>query len=121
METQKSSSKGRGVLLRDLIIFQIKLLLDGLKDLVVAQIAFGAAALDLLFPTEVNGRRFYAVMALAERFDGWLSLYGSAQKAADDPDGLFGASLAGSSSLLGRIEEWVTGRREVEEGGVAAA
>lgn len=121
MEKQRKSGPGLSVLLRDLVIFQVKLLLDGLKDLVVAQVALGAAALDILFPTAVNGRRFYAVMTLAERFDGWLSLYGSAEKAAGDPEGLFGTSLAGTSSLLGRIEEWVTGRREVEEGEAAAA
>jgi len=106
--------RGRGVLLRDLAIFQIKLLLDGLKDVVVSQIALGAAVLDIVFPGPEVGHRFYGVMALAERFDRWLSLYGDGEDAATHPDGLFGASRAGSSTLLGRIEEWVTGRIEVE-------
>jgi hypothetical protein len=53
-------------------------------------------------------------MGIAERFDHWLSLYGDAERAASNADGLFGASRAGAATLLGRLEEWVTGRIEVE-------
>jgi hypothetical protein len=104
--------RDRWVIVRDLIIFQIKLLLEGLKDIVVSQISIGAAALDLLFPTANRGARFYAVMRAAERFDNWLSLYGATEKASANEDGLFGVSRAGSDSLLGKLEELVLGRKE---------
>jgi hypothetical protein len=74
---------------------------------------------DLLFPTDRKGQRFYAVMARAERFDRWLSLYGSAEAADLEEDGLFGASKAGSDTLLGRLEALVTGRWEVDDGEAA--
>ena len=106
--------KNNRVVLRDLVIFQIKLLLDGLGDLVISQVALLAVVLDLLFPAERKGQRFYAVMARAERFDRWLSLYGSADAADLNEDGLFGASQAGSDTLLGRLETLVTGRWEVD-------
>jgi hypothetical protein len=106
------SSHDRFVVLRDLTIFQIKLALEGLKDIVVAQVSIGAAALDLLFPTGQRGQRFYAVMRAAERFDNWISLYGATEKASENRDGLFGVSRAGSNSLLGKLEELVLGRRE---------
>ena len=118
------SKHDRTVVLRDLVIFQIKLLLDGLKDIVVSQIAVGAAVLDLAFPTATRGRRFYGVMRWAERFDRWLSLYGATEAARNSADGLFGASRAGSDSLLGKLEELVLGRTEPEEpatGGFRAA
>jgi hypothetical protein len=107
--------KKNRVVLRDLIIFQIKLLLDGVADVVIAQIAVLAVLVDLLFPAERKGKRFYAVMARAERFDRWLSLYGSVEAADLDDDGLFGASQAGADTLLGRLEALVTGRWEVDE------
>jgi hypothetical protein len=107
------------VVLRDLVIFQLKLLLDGVADVIVAQVAILAVVLDLVFPAERKGQRFYAVMARAERFDRWLSLYGSAEKADLDDDGLFGASPAGADTLLGRLEALVTGRWEVDEQGEA--
>lgn len=102
----------RAVIIRDLIIFQIKLLLDGVKDVVVSPVAIGAAALDVLFPTARRGYRFYSVIRMAETFDRWLNLYGASRHAGENEEGLFGESAAGSDTLLGRIEEIVLGRRE---------
>lgn len=105
--------KNNRVVLRDLVIFQIKLLLDGVGDLVISQVALLAVVIDLLFPGERKGQRFYRVMKLAERFDRWLALYGAAETADLEEDGLFGASKAGSDTLLGKLETLVTGRWEV--------
>lgn len=102
----------RWVILRDLAIFQVKLMLDGAKDIVLAPLSAVAAAFDVIFPGDRPGRRFYAVMRLGERFDRWLSLFAAAHKADALEDGLFGASRAGSRSLLGRLEEIVLGREE---------
>lgn len=104
------------VLIRDLLIFQLKLLLDGLKDLVVFWMAIGASVLDILFPGERRGHRFYAVMRSAERFDAWLNLYGAAERADENEEGLFGESAAGADTMLGRLEEIIIGRREPSAG-----
>ena len=106
--------KNNRVVLRDLLIFQLKLLADGFADLIVAQLALVAVLVDLLFPAERKGQRFYWVMARAERFDRWLSLYGMADRADLEEDGLFGASQAGADTLLGRLEAYVTGRWEID-------
>jgi hypothetical protein len=102
----------RWVILRDLVIFQIKLVLDGAKDIALAPLSIIAAALDLFFPGARPGHRFYGVMRLGERFDRWLSLFAAADKADAREDGLFGASRAGSSSLLGRLEAIALGHDE---------
>lgn len=101
----------RGVLLRDVAIFNIKLLLDELKGLVFFQLALGAALIDLVFSPAP--RLFYTVLRWAERVDLWLNLYGAAEQMEEHPgDGLFGGSAAGSDTLLGRLEAIV--RRKVE-------
>lgn len=102
------------VLIRDLVIFQIKLMLDGAKDLVLAPVSICAAGLDIVFPGERRGHRFYGVMLWGEKFDRWLNLFGAAEQASTDRDGLFGASRAGSDSLLGRLEAMVLGHDEPE-------
>jgi len=102
------------VVIRDLMIFQLKLLLDGMKDFVLAPVSITAAALDLLFPGPRVGHRFYFIVRLAERFDEWLNLFGAADRADAGSDGLFGASRAGSDTLLGRIEAIVLGHDEPE-------
>ena len=107
-----SRRQARSVIVRDLVIFQIKLLLDGLKDVVLSPLAILAAALDFMSPTARSGRRFYAVLMLGERFDRWLSLFSVSEKAATHEEGLFGASRAGSNTMLGKLEELVLGRSE---------
>lgn len=99
-------------MLRDLVIFLVKLAIDGLKDLVLMNLALGAAALDLISGGGTRPRLFYSVLRLSERFDLWLNLNGAVEQmdsgqAGDD--GLFGASVAGSDTLLGKLEELVRG------------
>jgi hypothetical protein len=103
----------RSVMMRDLAIFLIKLTLDGLKDLVLIQLALGAALLDLLSGGGKRERLFYSVLRLSERFDLWLNLNGAMQRMEEgqevNDDGLFGASEAGSDTLLGKLEQLVRG------------
>jgi len=94
----------RRVVLRDLIVYELKLLLDGVKDVGISFLALAAVAFDMVRPGNSSGHRFYAVMRLGERLDRWLSLYGVAEAAEGDPEGMFGVSRAGSPTLLGRLE-----------------
>ena len=107
--------KDRNVIIRDLVIFQIKLLLDGLKDIVLSPMSIVAAALDILSPTKHRGKRLYAVLTLGERFDKWLNLFNVSERAAAHEEGLFGASRAGANTLLGKLEELVIGHAEDED------
>lgn len=102
----------RSVMLRDLVIFLVKLAIDGLKDLALMNLALGAALIDLVSGGGSRPRLFYSVLRLSERFDLWLNLNGAVEKMESGEageDGLFGGSTAGSDSLLGKIEEMVRG------------
>jgi hypothetical protein len=100
------------VSVRDFAIFQIKLLIDGLKDGTVLTLSFVAFAVDLVFRRHGKRRFFYKVMRISERFDLWLNLHGAAEGAEGDADGLFGQSEAGSDTMLGQIEQIVRGSDE---------
>jgi hypothetical protein len=104
--------RSKWVILRDLAIFQVKLAMDGVKDIVFMPLSIMAAALDLVLPGRRPGHRFYRVLRAGEKFDGWLNLFGAAKHADASQDGLFGASRAGSPTLLGRLEALVLGRDE---------
>ncbi|MEX1182090.1 MAG: hypothetical protein WEF86_02570 [Gemmatimonadota bacterium] len=103
------------VVLRDLTIFLIKLTLDGMKDIVLSPLAMAAAAADVVLPGQRVGHRFYAVLAMGEAFDRWLCLFGATERVTAEGDGLFGASRAGSASMLGRLEAIVLGHEETGE------
>lgn len=104
---------GTHILIRDLVLFHIKLVLDGIKGLCMFWLSFGAVVVDLaLLRKEDRGRYFYAVLRMGERFDLWLNIYAPARGAADSADGLFGASRAGENSYMGRMEEFMRGEAE---------
>ncbi len=98
------------VIVRDLLLFQLKLFLDGVIDLTLAPLSIGAAIVEIFFGGERRGRFFYTILRLGEKADLWLNLYGASSKA--DADGLFGGSKAGSDTLLGEIEQRLRGGDE---------
>ncbi len=101
----------RGVLVRDALIFMIKLWLDGLKDIALTVFAVGALLLDLVFRRGTDRFVFYKVVRAGERFDLWLNLYGAAEAGSKSEEGLFAGSRAGEDSFLGRLEELTGGER----------
>lgn len=105
----QNTTDARNVLLRDFMIFQLKLLLDGLKDMALVSLATVAAAVDLVRGQGAEPRLFYHVVRLSERWDLWLNLNEAAERAEETADGFFGASLAGADSLLGKLEMAVRG------------
>ena len=100
------------VSMRDFAIFQLKLLIDGLKDGAVFAMSFVAFGIDLLFRRHGRRRFFYKMMRVSEKFDLWLNLHGATEGADENPDGLFGTSAAGSNTLLGQVEQIVRGGDE---------
>jgi hypothetical protein len=69
---------------RDLLVFQFKLVVDGFKDLALAQVALGAALLDLIRRDGTPGRRFYGIVRLSDRFDRWIDLHEPLARVPDD-------------------------------------
>jgi len=101
----------RKVVLRDFVIFQVKLALDGFKDMVVFGLSIGAIALDFIAGRGKRPRLFYSVVRVSERWDMWLNLHAAARKLeegeGEGEDGFFGVSEAGSDTLIGQIEQLV--------------
>lgn len=104
----------RGVTLRDFAIFQIKLLLDGMKDFFALWLSIGAIILDFVAGRGSRPRLFYSVVRASERFDRWINLHSviETMDATESDDGLFGGSAAGDDTLIGKIEELVRGGDE---------
>ena len=105
----------RELTLRDFFIFQLKLVLDGMKDFVTFWVSIGAVLVDFLAGRGRRPRLFYSVLRASERFDLWLNINGPLEKletGAVGEDGLFGASAAGSDTLLGELEQMIRGGDE---------
>lgn len=72
----------RWMLLRDVIVLQGKLILDGLKDLVLGPVSIVAALVGLVLDRDRPGRHFYSLLRSGREFDRWVDLYGADEHAA---------------------------------------
>lgn len=91
----------RSALIRDLAMFQLKLVLDALRDLVLSPVALGAAVLDLILAGRQPPRWFKSVLRMGERSEHWIDLW-SAARDADAP------ARANVDALLGHVEQVVS-------------
>jgi hypothetical protein len=76
----------RLTLLLDLLLFQLKLVLDGLRDLLLSPIAIVAVVIGLVTGGRDPGRQFRKVLRFGQRSEAWINLFGEhdAPGAADD-------------------------------------
>jgi hypothetical protein len=66
----------RGSLVRRLVIFQVKLFIDGFRDLVLSPISFVAAVAGLLFGGRNPHAAFDRLMEAGHASDRWIDLFG---------------------------------------------
>ncbi len=81
----------RGVAVRDFLVFQLKLALEGVRDLLAINLSVIAIVVDILSGRGRRPRRFYAVVRWSRRFDGWLRLHSMKGMPEAEEDGRGGA------------------------------
>jgi hypothetical protein len=91
---------------RDFMVFQVKLLLDGTKDVVLFQLAVVAILVDMLTGNGRRPRFFYQILQYSDRFDRWLALNGPGElleQGGIGEHGLYGSSTAGADRALRKL------------------
>jgi hypothetical protein len=119
LETRKAqpNSGERWKFVRDVVVFQIKMLLDNLRDLVLMPVALGAALIDLVLRGEREGTLFYKVLRWGWHSEKVIDVYSAIE---DHPPGDFEISRNYTvDGVIARLENVVKG--EVEKGGTAAS
>ncbi len=105
-------------MIRDVAIFQVKLVADGILDLLFVPISLGAAVVSLLKGGARPGTEFYDVLRLGRQSERWINLFGAASNVhgpASDDDRFPGEDI---DKLVSRIESFVVD--EYRSGGVTA-
>lgn len=101
--------------LRDVLVFQLKMLLDNLRDFALMPISLGAALFDLVVKGEREGALFYQVLrwgAHSERVIDVYSAIESHEETTINPNYTVDAVVARLEGVL---------VRECEKGGTAAS
>lgn len=111
----------RSVTIRDFAIFQLKLVLDGMKDFFAIWLSIGAIILDVIAGRGRRPRLFYSVVRASERFDKWINLHSVVQRMDEEgsEEGFFGGMNEEEDSLVTEIDRLVKGRtdRRTDPGG----
>ena len=102
-------------LIRDVIVFQLKLAVDGFRDLVMLPLSLGVAVFDLLGVGPQAGRQFYDLLRIGERTDHWINLFGATERAGSLP----ATRQPGIDMLVHRMERLVV--QEYERGGITTS
>lgn len=117
MPNKPMTVTSRNVTLRDFAIFQIKLILDGLKDAIAFNLSIGAIILDFISGRGKRPRLFYSVVRGSERFDRWLNLHSVVRRMDErgSDEGLFGGADEDDDTLVGEIERLIKGQSLTKE------
>ncbi len=75
MRTPEPTGPSKTVATRDFVVFQIKLAVDGVKDLLVFNLSIVAILIDLIVGGRRSPRWFYGVVRASRNFDAWLRLH----------------------------------------------
>ncbi len=70
----------RGELLRDVIIFQIKLIIDGFRDVIIFPISLGAGLIDFILGTQYFHGFFYRVLKAGRQTEEVINLFEKADR-----------------------------------------
>jgi hypothetical protein len=114
---EKEPGAERWVLLRDLGVLQVKLVVDGLRDLVLVPLSLIAGVISLaLSKDNLPGPQFYQLLAWGKQSEVWINLFGAVN---NSPEKIEQATPFGNQDIddiVGRLESFVVD--EVKRGGV---
>ena len=108
----------RWMLIRDVAVFQLKLLFDGFRDLLLVPVSLVAGLVSLFRGGDKPGPEFYDLLRFGRRSERWINLFEAASHwhgAAKDEEDFEAGDV---DELVSRVETFVV--EEYQKGGVTA-
>ena len=96
--SEKDTSK-RGVLIRNTVVFQLKLMADGFRDLVLLPVSLIATIIGLLRGGDEPDREFNQVIEVGRESEQWINLFGNHTLPANSN------AIASIDALFTKVEE----------------
>ena len=109
----------RWTLIRDLFVFQAKLLVDGLRDLLLVPAALVAGIWSLVAGEKGRpGPQFYRLISLGKQSERWIDLFKAYENAPGEVRREHEFAVSNMDELVDRFESFVVD--EYERGGLTA-
>jgi hypothetical protein len=107
----------RWTFLRDVLVFQLKLLVDNLRDFALMPVSLAAALVDLFYKGEREGALFYKVLHWGAHSEKIIDVYSAIDRhETGAPENVPNYTIDG---VIARLEGVLV--REYEKGGTAAS
>jgi hypothetical protein len=113
----RTNAEGRWQFIRDVLVFQVKLLLDNVRDFALVPVSLGAAIIDLIFKGEREGSLFYKVLRWGAHSEEVIDVYSAIEH--HDPGDFKVNPEYTVDGVIARLEGVLV--RECEKGGTAAS
>jgi hypothetical protein len=113
----RTNAEGRWRFIRDVLVFQVKLLLDNVRDFALVPVSLGAAIVDLIFKGEREGALFYKVLRWGAHSEEVIDVYSAIEH--HDPGDFKVNPEYTVDGVIARLEGVLV--RECERGGTAAS
>ena len=107
----ETGTSKRGDLVRNTVVFQLKLMVDGFRDLILLPVSLIAAIIGLLRGGDEPEREFHQVIQVGRQSEEWINLFGN-HEVADSS-----SAIASIDSLFVKVEE--TLKEEYKTGGIS--
>ena len=109
----------RWTLIRDLFVFQAKLLVDGLRDLLLVPASLVAGIWSLVSgENDRPGPQFYRLVSLGKQSELWIDLFKAYENAPEEVRREHEFAVKNMDELVDKFESFVVD--EYERGGVTA-
>lgn len=106
-------------LLRDVAVLQVKLLVDGLRDLVLVPASLIAGLISLLSASDGRpGPYFYRLLAVGKQSERWINLFGALRHSSEGRRAHRRLAGGDIDEIVGHLEKYVV--EEYRRGGVTA-
>jgi hypothetical protein len=106
-------------LIRDIAVLQVKLLVDGLRDLILVPASLVAGIISLSKTKDgVPGTEFYTLVGVGKQSERWINLFGAYKNAPPEVIEKSHFGNADIDDIVSRVESFVVD--EYKRGGVTA-
>ncbi|MDJ0711522.1 MAG: hypothetical protein QNJ14_14115 [Woeseiaceae bacterium] len=109
----------RRTLIRDVAMFQVKLVVDGFRDLLLVPISLVVGIISLISGRDSEpGPQFYHLLGVGKQSEQWINLFGALKNAPPDMEHVHPFPDADMDDIVGRLESFVVD--EEKRGGMTA-
>jgi hypothetical protein len=106
-------------LIRDVGVLQVKLIIDGLRDLILVPASLIAGFISLLKRSKGQpGDEFYRLVSVGKQSEEWINLFGALRNAPPDLINEINFGDNDMDSIISRAEDFIVD--EYKRGGVTA-